>query len=231
MTSALTDGQLACLQRYDTCTLSNAIETFGVRMRNEGYTDASIRCLTGCSSPMTGYAATLRLRSADPRKDGHAYVDHTEWWNWLRQKPGPHVVVIEDVDHRPGSGSFIGEVHAAILAALGCVGVVTNGAVRDLPALSKAGFHAFAAGTTVSHAYSHIVEVGPPVTLGGLEIRTGDLLHADVHGLLSVPLEIASRLPAAAEDILVRERKVLELCRSAEFSIELLRDAVKGIFH
>ena len=231
MTAPLTAEQLAGLQRHDTCTVSNAIETFDARMRNEGFADASIRCLTLCSQPMVGYAVTLRIRCADPRKDGHPYVDRTEWWNCLEHMPAPRVVVIEDMDKKPGTGSFIGEVHAAILSALGCVGTITNGAVRDLPALSKAGFHAFAHATAVSHAYSHIVEFGQPVEIGGLTIRTGDLLHADVHGVLSVPLEIAGQVAAAADAIVAREQRVLDLCRSGAFSVEKLRDAVKGIFH
>lgn len=231
MTSPLTAAQLASLRKYDTCTVSNAIESFEVRLRNEGFADSSIRCLTQCCEPMVGYAVTLRIRCADPRKDGHPYIDRTEWWSCLEHMPAPRIVVIQDMDQKPGTGSFIGEVHAAILSALGCVGAITNGAVRDLPALSKAGFHSFAGSTAVSHAYSHIVEFGQPVEIGGLTIRTGDLLHADVHGVLSVPLEIAGRVAEAADAIVAREQRVIDLCRSDAFSVEKLQDAVKGIFH
>lgn len=231
MTPPLTTEQISELLHFDTCTLSNAIETFQIRMRNEGYADSSIRCLTLCSRPMAGYAMTLRIRCADPRKDGHHYVDHTEWWSALERLPGPLVVVIEDMDKRPGTGCFIGEVHAAILAALGCVGVVTNGAVRDLPALTNMGFHAFGHAPAVSHAYSHIVEFGRPVNVGGLTIQTGDLLHADMHGVLAIPNEAAPRLAEAARAIVAREQRVIDLCRSPEFSLAKLRDAVKGVFH
>ena len=231
MSATLTAAELAALQRHDTCTVSNAIETFNVRMRNEGFADSTLRCLTCCASPMVGYAVTLRIKCADPRKDGHPYVDRTEWWACLQDLPGPRIVVIEDMDAKPGTGSFIGEVHAAILTALGCVGVVTNGAVRDLPALTKAGFHAFAHATTVSHAYSHIVEYGKAVTVGGLEVTPGDLLHADCHGVLSIPQAIAPRVASVADAIVERERRVLALCRSDEFSIEKLRVAVKDVFH
>lgn len=231
MPAPIDSDVIAKLCGYDSPTVANAIETFEVRLRNEGFTDSSIRCLTACSEPVVGYAVTLRIRCADPRKDGHPYVEPTEWWNRLLEQPAPRIVVIEDMDPKPGTGAFIGEVHAAILAALGCVGVITNGAVRDLPALTQAGFHAFAHSTSVSHAYAHIVEVGQPVQIGGLTIHSGDLLHADAHGVLSIPLPIAAQIPAAAEAILEREKHVLELCRSANFSIENLRDAVKGIFH
>ena len=231
MSTILTAEELAALQRHDTCTVSNAIETFNVRLRNEGYADSSIRCLTGCEAPVVGYAVTLRIKCADPRKDGHPYVDRTEWWACLKDLPSPRIVVIEDIDAQPGRGAFIGEVHAAILAALGCVGVLTNGAVRDLPVLTKAGFHAFAGSATVSHAYSHIVEFGVPVKVAGLDVAPGDLLHADIHGVLSVPKEIAPRIASVADAIVDRERRVLDLCRSEDFSIEKLRVAVKDVFH
>ncbi|MDB6140912.1 MAG: hypothetical protein JWO94_3984 [Verrucomicrobiaceae bacterium] len=231
MTAPLTTEQIAGLQRHDTCTVSNAIETFNVRLRNEGFADSSIRCLTLCSTPLVGYAVTLRIRCANPRMDGHPYVDRTEWWGCLEHLPAPRVVVIEDMDAKPGTGSFIGEVHAAILAALGCAGAITNGAVRDLPALTRAGFHAFGSATAVSHAYSHIVEFGQPVEIGGLTIRPGDLLHADCHGVLSVPLEVAGRVAAVADAIVEREQRILGLCRSPGFSIENLRGAVGEVFH
>ena len=231
MTATLTAADLAVLQRHDTCTVSNAIETFNVRLRNEGFADSSIRCLTHCSEPIVGYAVTLRIRCADPRKDGHAYIDHTDWWSALKELPSPRIVVIEDLDVHPGTGSFVGEVHAAILKALGCLGVITNGAVRDLPALTKAGFHVFAHSTAVSHAYSHIVDFGRPVTVGGLVVHPGDLLHADCHGVLSVPNDIATRVPAVADAIVEREQRVIDLCRSPEFSIEALRMAVKDVVH
>lgn len=231
MTAPLTAEQLAGLQRHDTCTVSNAIETFNVRLRNEGFCDSSIRCLTGCGAPLVGYAVTLRIRCADPSKDGHPYVDRTEWWSCLNDMPGPRIVVIEDMDVHPGTGSFIGEVHAAILAALGCAGAITNGAVRDLPALTKAGFHTFAGSVAVSHAYSHIIEFGKPVEIGGLAIQPGDLLHADEHGVLTIPHAIAAQIPTAADAIVARERKVLDLCRQGNVTVADLRDAVKGIFH
>ncbi len=231
MTSKLFPEQLQGLQRHDTCTLSNAIESFEVRLRNEGFAAACVRRLTPGPVPLVGYAVTLRIRCANLPKDGHPYVERTDWWDQLADMPGPLVVVIQDMDEKPGTGSFIGEVHAAILAALGCVGVITNGAVRDLPALEKTSFEVFAGSLAVSHAYSHIVEVGGPVEIGGLTVHPGDLLHADAHGVLSVPLDIAGQIAAVADAIVQRERRVLELCRSPGFSLEKLRDAVKGIFH
>lgn len=231
MASPLSDTQLAQLRRLGTCTVANTIETFGVRLRNEGFADRTIRCCTGGEQPVVlGYAATVRIRCSNPRKDGHAYIDRTDWWNYLLTIPAPRVVVIQDVDEVPGTGGFIGEVHANILKALGASGVVTNGTVRDLPEIEFLGLPVFAAGLAVSHAYAHIVDFGTPVEIGGLAIKPGDLLHADLHGVLSVPLEIAAEIPAAAATLLERERRVIELCHATDFSLEKLRAAVTGVF-
>jgi regulator of RNase E activity RraA len=123
-------------------------------------------------------------------------------------------------------GTFLGEVHAEILRALGCVGGITNGSVRDVPAVEKAGFHLFAGGLAVSHAYAHIVEFGQPVVVGGLTVNPSDLLHGDMHGVLSVPADIAPEIPATAARMRAQERDVIALCRSAEFTLEKLRHAV-----
>jgi regulator of RNase E activity RraA len=113
-----------------------------------------------------------------------------------------------------------------ILRALHCVGVVTNGSVRDIPAAESAGFHLFAGSLSVSHAYVHIIEFGQPVEIGGSKIGSGDLLHGDLHGVQSVPLSIAAELPGVAERMAAEERSVIALCRSPEFSLEKLRAAI-----
>ena len=132
----------------------------------------------------------------------------------------------QDVATRPGLGSLVGAVHMNILRALHCVGVVTNGSVRNIPASESAGFHLFAGSVSVSHAYVHIVEIGKPVEIGGLQIQSGDLLHGDLHGVQSVPLDIAARVPPVAAQITAREQALIALCRSPEFSLEKLRAAV-----
>lgn len=230
MNSPLTPEQLADLKKLDTCMVANAIETFNVRLRNEGFMDSSVRCLTPQPAPMVGYAVTFKVQCSHPPMQGQVYVDRTEWWNWLAKMPKPSILVIQDVDERPGLGAFVGETHSAIFQALGCVGVVTNGAVRDLPAVARRGFHLFAGNVAVSHAYAHKVEFGKPVRVGGLEVNPGDLIHADVHGVLSIPPAIAPEIPLVAERIKAHERRILDACQPADFSIEKLRDTVKGYF-
>lgn len=230
MNPAASPDSLGALRALGTCTVINAIETFAVRLRNEGFVDSSIRCLLPGLGAAAGHAVTVRMRSASPPPDGHPYPDRTDWWNYILTVPAPRMVIIQDVDATPGIGSFIGEIHGNILRALDCVGAVTNGSVRDLPALEAAGFPVFASGLSVTHAYAHIVSFGTQVEVGGLKVQSGDVLLADLHGVVSVPPDLIQRIPAVATDILTRERRLVEFCRSREFTVERLRDAVRNIF-
>lgn len=218
--------QLERLRRLDAATLANAIESLNVRLRNEGFTDQSVKALLPRLPAMVGYAATVRIRGSAPATAVGAYPDRTDWWEYVRSLPSPRIVVVEDAATKVGFGSLLGAVHMNILRALGCVGAVTNGVVRDLPAAEAIGFPVFASGLTVSHAYVHIVEFGAPVTVGGLKVRSGELLHADMHGVQSVPLEIADRVPEIGEKILAHKHGIIDFCRSQNFSVEQLRDLV-----
>jgi regulator of RNase E activity RraA len=150
----LSSAQLDAIQEFDTCTIANAIEAFGVRLRNEGFTRPGLRCVTEGSNRLLGYAATSRVHSANPPMTGTAYLDRTDWWAGIDVLPVPRIAVIQDLDPAPGGGACVGEVHAAILKALHCDGVITNGAVRDLPGVSKLDFPMFAPLVAVSHAYT-----------------------------------------------------------------------------
>jgi 4-hydroxy-4-methyl-2-oxoglutarate aldolase len=221
--------ELDALRRLDTCAVSNAIETFQVRLRNTGFADARIRCIFEDLPPMVGYAATARLRAGEPPIAGRTYEDRTDWWNSILQVPAPRIVVLEDLDKPPGLGAFLGDMHAGILRALGCVGYVTDGAVRELPRVRDLGLHLFAGNVAVSHAYAHIFDFGSKVKVGGLEVQPGDLLHGDRHGLLSVPRKIASEIPAVAARLQQAEQRVIDFCGSQEFSVDKLRQVLKGL--
>jgi len=228
MKTPLPPEQLDALRRLDACTLANAIETFQVRLRNEGFAGGATRCLFPRLRPMVGYAVTVKIRGSSPPTGARTYLERTDWWDYIQSVPAPRVVVLQDTSSKPGLGSLLGEVHISILQALGCVGAVTNGTVRDLPGVSDLGFQLFASGLSVSHGYVHIVEVGTPVEIDGLTIRSGDLIHGDLHGIQSVPEEIAAALPAAAARITGREHALIALCRSPDFTLEKLRAAVSG---
>jgi 4-hydroxy-4-methyl-2-oxoglutarate aldolase len=181
------------LKTLDTCTASNAIERLNVRLRNEGFIAGALRCRFPALKTMLGYAVTGRIRSSSPPMSGRCYYDRMDFWKYLTTLPEPRVLVLEDVDHQPGLGAFVGEIHAAIGLALNCIGYVTNGAVRDLPQVKALGFHLFSGSVSVSHAYAHLVDFGDPVTIGGLKIVPGDLIHGDCHGVQTIPLDISRR--------------------------------------
>lgn len=219
--------ELEALRHLDSCLVADAIETFDVRLRNEGFMDASIRCRFPGLPSMVGYAVTARVRTGEPPMSGRSYPDRTDWWDYLLSIPAPRVVVLEDLDRRPGLGSCAGEVHAHIFKALGCAGLITNGAVRDLPAAEAIGFSFFAGNVAVSHAYYHMVEFGLPVEVGGLKVQPGDLLHGDRHGVVSIPRSLAREIPAAAQKFAALERRVIEAADSPNPSLEKLREAVQ----
>jgi regulator of RNase E activity RraA len=208
--------------------VSNAIERLNVRMRNEGFIASGVRCRFPTLKPMLGYAATGRIRSASPPLRGRCYYDRADFWEYVGSLPAPTVLVLCDIDHQPGIGAFVGEIHATIAHALHCVGCVTNGAVRDLPAVRALGFHLFSGSVAVSHSYAHLVDFGEPVELGGLKISSGDLIHADLHGVHSIPIETAAEIPAEAEKILSAENELKRFCRSSAFSVEELSNRLKN---
>ena len=226
--SAVLPAPLDAICQFDTCTIANAIERFGVRLRNEGFTRPGLECLTDEFASLIGYAATFRVRSAEPPMTGPAFPDRTDWWSSIQHTATPRIAVFQDLDATHGQASIVGAVHAAILKAFGCVGVITNGAVRDRAEVATMQFPIFAPSTAVSHAYSHIVEHGSPVEILGLRVCAGDLLYADCHGVISIPREIAHEVPAVAERIRDHERRIIDLCRSPEFSPEKLLEAVRS---
>jgi regulator of RNase E activity RraA len=226
-TPLLSEEELSALRQFDTCVIANAIEKFNVRLRNTGFTDGKVRCMFPDAPPMVGYAITGRLRSGDPPIAGSFFRDRGDLWTRILQTQAPRILVLEDVDEKPGRGAFVGDMHAAILRALGCVGYVTNGAVRELPSVRRIGMQLFAGTVAVSHAYAHIFDIGIPVTVDGMEVHTGTLLHGDQHGLVTVPAEIAAEIPNVAAKLRRSEQEVIDFCQSKSFSVEKLSALMK----
>ncbi len=225
----LTPEQLEQLRQLDSCTVANAIEAFDVRLRNKGFADSRIRCMFEDFPPMVGYAVTARIRTSEPPMEGHSYYYRLDWLDHVLSIPPPRVLVLEDKDGNPGVGSFLGDVHANILVALGCIGVVTNGAVRNLPAARAVNFQMFAHNSSVSHAFAHVFDFGKAVEVGHMEVQPGDLIHGDRHGVQTVPFEIAHKIPAVAEEMSAQEGELIRLCQSPGFTLETLRAAVKAL--
>ncbi|MBI4664065.1 MAG: RraA family protein [Verrucomicrobia bacterium] len=217
---SITTEDLEALRSLSTPTVSNAVELFNVRPRNQGFMSPEIRCLFPDFGVMVGFAVTARFAADQPpARPGSRY----DFWKRILEIPEPRVVVMQDLDQPPGVGAYFGEVQTTIHRRLGCVGAVTNGHVRDLDEVHGLGFHYFAGGVCVSHAYVHLIDFGSPVKVGGIIVRTGDLIHADKHGVLAVPVEVAREVPKAAAKVAEREQRIIGHCKAANFSLEELK--------
>ena len=216
----LSRDQLDALRNLSTPTVSNAIERFDIRPRNQGFLSPDIRCLFPDLGVMVGYAVTARFAANQP---GTQPASRHDFWKRILEVPEPRVVVMQDLDQPPGVGAYFGEVQTNIHRRLGCIGVVTNGHVRDVDEVRALGFHYFAGGLCVSHACVHLIDFGSPVKVGGTTVHSGDLLHADKHGVLVVPHEIAGDIPEAAAKVAGREQRIIAHCRSPDFSLEELQ--------
>jgi regulator of RNase E activity RraA len=224
--TVVADLNLEKLSAIDTCTVSNAIERLNVRLRNEGFVSGCLTCRFPNLPPLVGYAATGRIRTTMPPMAHRCYYDRMDWWNYVASLPEPRVMVLQDVEPTPGVAAWVGEIHAAIGHALNCAGCVTNGAVRDLPAAEAMGFKLFSASVSASHSYAHIIEFGEPVEIGGLKINSGDLIHGDRHGVLTIPLNVAAKVPEEAARIREEEDELVQFCRSPQFSMRELSERI-----
>jgi regulator of RNase E activity RraA len=214
----LSSDQIEQLRRFNTPTISNAIELFNVRPRNVGFLPHRVRSLTPELGVMVGYAVTSQTRAALP--DGPEPDLLGDYLRYVATVPGAKVAVGQDLDEPAGLGAQFGEVTASIHQKLGCVGHVTDGCPRDLEEVRGLGFHLFGLNPCVSHAYVRLVGFGEPVRLAGVDIRPGDLLHADLHGVCIIPLQIADQVAAACEEVERIEGPVLDCSRSTDFDLE-----------
>jgi 4-hydroxy-4-methyl-2-oxoglutarate aldolase len=222
----VTNEDLFTLKRFTTPTISNALESLGLAQREQRYTDSSIRCLFPEFGAIVGYACTLVIRSAGPCVNPR-FTSRKPYWDHILSAPGPRIVVSQDLD-QPPRGAYFGEVNANIHRALGCVGLITNGCVRDLEEVRALGFPFYAAAVSVSHAYCHLEDFNQPVTVGGMTVRPGELIHADRHGALVIPPEYMPRLAAAAREVEQYEKPMIELCKSPDFSTQKLAELLKN---
>lgn len=225
----LTPEQLETLRQIPSCSIANAIETFDVMPRTEGFMLPAIKSIFPDMEYMIGYAVTAVI-SADMPPSAHMNVSRLDWVDAILQVPEPRVLVLKDIDYPNVIGSFWGEVQANIHKALGCVGTVTDGGVRDLDEMRDLGFNAFASDVLVSHAYVHLVEVGTPVTVGGLDVQMGDIIMGDKHGVIKVPHDIAADVPAAVKRVEDREREMISLCQAPDFSVDKLKAQLRKMY-
>lgn len=220
------NDHLERLREWDTPALSNALDSLRLRLFNGGYTNGSISRITG-TDPMVGTAVTAKMVARNSGDDG---IPVSRLHEKVAAVEGPVVVVLEDADDPAGAGAFLGEVNGNLLAALNISGFVTNGRVRDVHELRELPYPVFAHGLCVARAYMRLIEVGIPVTVGGMMVETGDVIHGDEHGVIDIPAEALPAIFDKAELIRAEEQGVVGWARSDDFTVDGLL-ALKRVRH
>lgn len=225
--TTITADDLKLLSQWDTPTICNALEIAAPERRGHGFTVEPFSCLDPSLPPIAGFARTVKIRAASPdlSPSGKGMADRLPYYEYVASGDGPTIVVLEDVDPKPGIGAFWGEVHTAVHKALGALGAITNGSYRDIPD-SAPGFQLLGGSVGPSHAFVRQVDFNCPVIVHGMEVVHGDIIHADQHGAVVVPAEAVKAIPDAVDLISRREAHILEAANSDNFNIEMLRQAI-----
>lgn len=208
---------LEALTKFDTPTVCNVVELWNIRPRNTGYMNGSIQACFPQMPPMVGYALTSTFRSMAPPRKGDVYSGIAKQVEAFSELPGPPVVVFQDLDEPTAAATF-GEVMCSTYKAFGAKGIITSGAGRDLDQVEALGFPAFTNGTICAHGYCHTLAVNVPVTVGGLTIFPGDLLHGDRNGVTTIPHEIASEVPDACRELMAAEQIILDYLQGGDLN-------------
>ena len=219
---------LETLARWDTPTICNALEVVAPERRLIGYTTKPLVCPFPDLPPMVGYArtATIRATSAPKLSAADARAQRAAYYEYCGTGHGPRISVIQDLDGiNIGFGAFWGEVNSSVHKALGCLGVVTDGSIRDIPAWAP-GFQALAGSIGPSHAFVHLAGFGETVCVAGMTVSSDDLIHADRHGAVVIPANIAEKLPDAARLCERREEPILSIARDPSFTVAKLKEAL-----
>jgi len=223
-TSPLTVKDLDLLASWDTPTICNALELLVPNLPLTAYTTQPGTPLDGPFQPMIGVArvGTIRARI----KPAKSAADRFDWYDYVQARELPTIVVLQDLDERPGAGAFWGEVHSKVHLKLGARGCVTNGSFRDTDAWAP-GFKMLGGCLSPSHAHIHLTAFGEPVSVLGMDVGHDDIVHADHHGAVVIPRDCVRRLPEAIDRIATKERQTLVLCDAPDFSPDLMRRVLK----
>ena len=223
----LTDDLITQLQSIDTPTVCNALELLTPERRGYGYTVRPLVCTRPELPPMVAVARTATIRAAHPShlRGAEARDLQHAYYAYVDEGPKPSVMVIQDLDgEQRGYGSWWGEVNSNIHKGMGALGLITDGSVRDIPDIAE-GFQLMADRIGPSHAYVHPVDFGRTVNVAGMRVMSGDLIHADQHGAVVVPWEIATQVKEAADTIARRERVIIDAAREPGFNMQRLKKA------
>ena len=214
----LLDEDLIGLEDLSTASVINAIETFTVRNRNDGFISGEVRCRFPELQPMVGRALTVKVSS--PQEADSVANRYWKMWEHLEHFTAPSVLVMQNIGSDPSRCAYFGEVMATLAIRLGATGLVTDGGVRDLSAVRGLGFHYFSRYVTPSHGNFQIIEVGVPVVIGGQEICSGDVLHGDEDGVVIVPESLVPNLRAAVLRVERQEAELMEHVRGPGFDLK-----------
>ncbi|MGE0311513.1 MAG: RraA family protein [Lautropia sp.] len=219
---------LARLRQWDTPTICNALELVAPHRRAVGFTVEHLYCRGPEYPPMVGIAKTATLRAVAPstRTPEQSAAHRIAYYEYVADARLPTVSVVQDLDPHPGFGAMWGEVNTAIHQGLGCLGVVTNGSIRDLDQCAP-GFQLLAGKVGPSHAHAHVVDFGCDVNVFGMAVADGDIVHADRHGAVVVPRDVLAQIPQAVDLLVRREAVLLEQARAPGFDIAKLREAIR----
>ncbi|MCG7362654.1 RraA family protein [Roseomonas sp. ACRSG] len=223
-----TASDLEALRAWDTPTICNALELVVPERRGHGFTIRPMVAADVTLKPICGLARTGTLRAAAPsgRPAAEDHAIRTGWYEYVADSAMPTIVVLQDLDDTPGTGAFWGEVHTAVHKALGAQGCVTNGSFRDLDMLAPE-FQIIGGVVNPSHAYVHMVAYGQDVSIHGMACAHDAVVHADRHGAVVIPHEAVTKLPAAIDLCTRREKVILDLCASPDFSVARLKQALQ----
>jgi len=230
MTKNPSPSQLEFLRSIDTPTVCNLIEIVAPERRGAGYTVKHLHCPFPDLPPMVGFAKTVTFKAKDAVPLGQAsYMQkRLDYLDYVASAPQPAVMIMHDLDgEHAGYGAFWGEVQSNVHQALGALGVVTDGSIRDIPMIAK-GFQMLAAAIVPSHAYVHVVDFGVDVNVAGMAVKSGDLIHADRHGAVVVPVGQIDAMKAAADGLAAREAKIIEAARAPGATAETIKAAMRG---
>ena len=187
--ASLSHSELLQLKRWNSPTIYNGWEAITKHDITQGFNLEETRDYMPHMGPMVGYAVTVQCEPSNPhhpRQNSNAW---SEYRKYVASIPGPKIVVVQDLDKPSVIGAFWGEVNSNIHRSLGCVGTITDGAIRDIDEMNNAGFKALARRTCVGHAFSTPVRWGIEVEVFGCRVKPGHLIHADKHGFLVIPEE------------------------------------------
>ncbi len=222
MMDPITDAEMEALRGIDTPTIANAIEAFNVRSNTEGFMGWDIRCMFPEMDVMVGYAVTGTLDTVTTGKV-HDSDARFRFFEAIGDSPNPVVAVTKDVSPRPHHGCHFGDGMANTAMRLGAIGLVTDGGVRDVDTVREMGFHYFAPGMVPAHGNHGFVEAQVPVEVSGVLVNPGDLIHADVNGVITIPREVVPQVIEEAREVHRREAEGMVRLRRNDFTVESLR--------